>query len=84
MERSLQRQDVHQQPQDNVSIHLNNQIQDLFGYNNKGSYKIIAGCRLKEHPTKTLWTMHDFASNAWKYLKSVSGSVIVRKEKRLN
>jgi len=54
------------------------------GYNNKGSYKIIAGCRLKEHPTKTLWTMHDFASNAWKYLKSVSGSVIVRKEKRLN
>jgi len=31
MERSLQRQDVHQQPQDNVSIHLNNQIQDLFG-----------------------------------------------------
>ncbi|EFH62040.1 predicted protein, partial [Arabidopsis lyrata subsp. lyrata] len=57
------------------------------GYNNKGSYKIVAGCCWKEHPTKSLWTIHDFASNAWKDLELDSGnrkldSGISKEEKR--
>ncbi|KAG7583460.1 F-box domain [Arabidopsis suecica] len=38
------------------------------GYNNKGSYKIVGTCHRKEHPTKVMWTILDFASNVWKDL----------------
>ncbi|CAL9222507.1 unnamed protein product, partial [Arabidopsis halleri] len=54
------------------------------GYNNKGSYKIVAACGRKEHPTKRLWTIHDFASNAWKDLELDSGDIKEGKTLRLH
>ncbi|KAG7582203.1 F-box-like domain superfamily [Arabidopsis suecica] len=42
------------------------------GYDNNKNYKIAATSPGKEDPTKSLWKIYDFASDAWKVLKSKS------------